>query len=132
MILERRNSFWWALLGAIIVTGIVSRVGQTGFRIVDKYLGDALYAAMVYVLFRLTNRITRVALWTSVAMIAIELFQLTGIAAEMFRSGNTAVRIGARLLGTDFGVADLVAYAAGIACMVIVRSQVDSAAVRRS
>ena len=129
---ERRNSLWWLLLGAIVVTGIVSRLGQTGFRIVDKYLGDALYAAMVYVLFRLTNRIARPALWTSVAMIAIELFQLTGIAAEMFRNGNAAVRSFARLLGTDFSVLDLVAYAAGIACMAAVRSRVDYAAVRRS
>ena len=129
---ERRNSFWWVLLGAIIVTGILSRVGQTGFRIIDKYLGDALYAAMVYVLFRLTNRVSRVALWTFVAMIAIESFQLTGIAAEMFRTGNAAARICARLLGTDFSLRDMVAYAAGITCMVAVRSRFDSAAVRRS
>lgn len=116
----RRNSVWWVLLAAIIVTGILSRLGQTGFRLLDKYLGDALYAAMVYVFFRLTIRVTHVAMWTAVAMIAIELFQLTGIAAAMLRSGNTVVRVCARLLGTEFSVLDLLAYAAGIVCMAAI------------
>src|SRR5262245_38507170 len=90
---------------------------HTGFRLIDKYLGDALYAAMVYVLLRLTGRIARVALWTAIAMVAIELFQLTGIAAEMLKSGNSIMRAFARLLGTDFSMLDLLAYAVGIACI---------------
>jgi hypothetical protein len=117
---QARPGFWWALLAAIIVAGVLSRVAQTGFLLVDKYLGDALYAAMVYVIFRLTRRITRVALWAAVAMTAIELFQLTGIAAAMFRSGSPAARICARLLGTEFSVLDLLAYAVGIACIAVV------------
>jgi hypothetical protein len=115
-----RRGFWWGLLAAIIVAGVLSRVAHTGFRVLDKYLGDALYAAMVYVIFRLTGRITRVAVWAAVAMTAIELFQLTGIAAAMFRSGSPAARLLARLLGTEFSVLDLLAYAAGIGCIAAV------------
>lgn len=48
-------------------------------------------------------------------MVAIECFQLTGIPAGMMRSGNATVRGCARLLGTEFGVRDLLAYAVGIA-----------------
>jgi hypothetical protein len=117
---EGRRGFWAGLLCAIIVTGVLSRVVHTGIRIFDKYLGDALYAAMVYVLLRLTGRIAHVALWAAAAMIAIELFQLTGIAAAMFRSGSPAARICARLLGTEFSMFDLLAYAAGIGCVAVV------------
>src|SRR4051812_25371054 len=106
-----RRGFWWGLLAAIIVAGLLSRIAHTGFRVFDKYLGDALYAAMAYVLFRLTGRIARVTLWTAVAMTAIELFQLTRIPAGMLRSGYPAARAFARLLGTEFSVLDLLAYA---------------------
>ncbi|MFN7926107.1 MAG: DUF2809 domain-containing protein [Bryobacteraceae bacterium] len=116
------RGFWWALLTAIIAAGIVSRMTHTGVRMVDKYLGDALYAAMVYVLFRLTGRITRVTLWAAVAMTAIECFQLTGIPAEMVRSGSVVARVCGRLLGTEFSFVDLLAYAVGIACLAAVDS----------
>jgi hypothetical protein len=109
--------FWWGLLAAIVAAGLLSRVAHTGFRLFDKYLGDALYAAMVYVIFRLTGRIARVAVWSAVAMTAIELFQLTGVPAGMLRSSYPAVRACARLLGTEFSVFDLFAYAVGIGCI---------------
>ena len=128
----RRNSLWWVLLAAIIVAGVLSRVGHTGFRIVDKYLGDALYAAMVYVFFRLTNRVSRVALWASATMLAIELFQLTGIAARMFRSGNAVLRVGARLMGTEFSLLDLVAYAVGIVGCIAANATEEVARRRKS
>ena len=95
-------------------------MAHTGFRVFDKYLGDALYAAMVYVLFRLTGRIARVAIWAAVAMTAIELFQLTRIPADMLRSPYPALRACARLLGTQFSVLDLLAYAVGIGCIAAV------------
>jgi hypothetical protein len=111
---------WWALLAAIITAGLLSRVVHTGFRLLDKYAGDALYAAMVYVLFRLTGRIARITLWTAVAMTAIEFFQLTQIPAGLFRSRHLAIRLCARLLGTEFSVRDLLAYAVGIGCIAAV------------
>ena len=114
--LEGGRGFWWVLLAGIISAGLLSRMANTGFRLLDKYLGDALYAAMVYVLFRLTGRVTRVTLWSAVAMTAIEFFQLTRVPAGMLHSGNPVVRGCARLLGTEFSVLDLVAYAVGIGC----------------
>src|SRR5438105_3691063 len=50
---EGGRGFWWRLLALIVSAGLLSRLAHTGFRLFDKYLGDALYAAMVYVLFRL-------------------------------------------------------------------------------
>lgn len=108
---------WWGLLAGIIAAGLLSRVVHTGFAVFDKYLGDALYAAMVYALLRLSGRVERVALWAAVAMVGIELFQLTGLAAGWVRSEWLVVRVCARLLGTQFGVWDLVAYGVGIAVM---------------
>ena len=116
----RPRAFWLALLAAIITAGLLSRTAHTGSRLFDKYLGDALYAAMVYVLFRLTGRIESVTLWTVAAMTTIELFQLTQIPAGMVRSAHLAIRLGGRLLGTEFSVLDLLAYAAGIACIAAV------------
>jgi hypothetical protein len=116
---QRRRGFWWGLLLAIISAGLLSRMAHTGFRLIDKYLGDALYAAMIYVLFRLTGRIARVTLWAAVAMTAIELFQLTRIPAGMLRSEHIGVRLFARLLGTEFSVLDLLTYAVGIGCVAV-------------
>lgn len=111
---ERGRGFWWWLLVVIVCAGLLSRLAHTGFLLFDKYLGDALYAAMVYVLFRLTGRIAHAAVLSAVAMTAIELFQLTRIPAGMLRSEHLAVRASARLLGTEFSILDLVAYAVGI------------------
>jgi hypothetical protein len=111
---------WWTLLAAIVAAGILSRTTHTGFRIVDKYAGDALYAAMVYVLFRLTRRVEHVVLWAAVTMTAIEFFQLTGIPLAMLHSRHAMVRLCARLLGTEFSVYDLCAYAVGIACLAAI------------
>jgi hypothetical protein len=127
---QEGRGLWWWLLAAIVVCGLLSRMAQTGLKIFDKYLGDALYAAMVYVILRLTGRITRVALWSAVAVITIELFQLTGLTAEMFRSGSAVVRVCARLLGTQFSVLDLLAYAVGIAFIAAVDHAESHATVR--
>jgi hypothetical protein len=113
------RGFWWGLLGAIIALGGLSRMTRTGSRVFDKYLGDALYAAMVYVLFRLTGRVTRVWLSAAVMMMVIEFFQLTGVPSSMFRSDYAIVRVCGRLLGTDFSVLDLLAYAVGIGCIAV-------------
>lgn len=108
---------WLLLLAAIIAAGLLSRTLHTGQPLLDKYLGDALYAAMVYVLIRLTALNTHVALAAALTMTAIELFQLTGIPAALYRNGPLPVRLFARLLGTHFSPYDLLAYAAGIAAI---------------
>lgn len=104
-------------LAGIIAAGILSRIVHTGFILFDKYLGDALYAAMVYVILRLfwRARPTKVAIAAMIVMTAVELFQLTMIPAHLLTSGHVLVRICARLMGTEFSFLDLLTYAAGIA-----------------
>src|SRR5260221_608401 len=121
MALGLRSRASWALwLVGVIVTGILSRVAHTGFAVVDKYLGDALYAAMVYVILRLIWRSAPLAVWAMAIMTAIELFQLTMIPAHMLASEHAIVRICARLMGTEFSFLDLLAYGVGIGCIYLV------------
>jgi hypothetical protein len=102
------------VLAATVALGIVSRLLHTGLPIIDKYLGDALYAAMVYQFLRLWSPSARTA-WVAMAvMTSIELFQLTLIPAHMMGSDSLAVRTVARLLGTQSSCYDLAAYAVGI------------------
>jgi len=109
------------LLLGIIAAGLLSRTAKTGVALIDKYLGDALYAAMVYVLLRMAapGGASRILICggAAIAMVAIECFQLTGIPAVLARSESTIVRLCGRLLGTHFSILDLLAYAAGIACI---------------
>lgn len=115
--LSKSRSFWGICLGVIIALGIASRLIHTGFALIDKYLGDALYAAMVYAILRLRWQGSIVTIAASVIMVALELFQLTGVPANLVASEHLVVRICGRLLGTEFSFADLLAYAAGIACI---------------
>lgn len=108
---------WVLALTGIIAAGLLSRVVRTGWVGFDKYLGDALYAAMVYLLVRPFFRPAPAAVWACVLMIAIECFQLTGIPAHLYAAGSRPVRVAARLMGTEFGVLDLAAYAVGIAAI---------------
>ena len=123
MALGLRSHAYWALcLVGIIAMGILSRVVHTGLVVFDKYLGDALYAAMVYVILRLLRRAaaaTAVAISAMLAMTVIELFQLTMIPAHMLASPHFITRICARLLGTEFSFLDLLAYAVGIGCICL-------------
>ena len=111
---------WVLYLGGIIALGILSRVVHTGLALFDKYLGDALYAAMVYVILWLFWRPT--ALRAMALMTTIELFQLTLIPAHMLASRHLIVRICARLIGTQFSMLDLLAYAVGIGCIYLLDS----------
>jgi hypothetical protein len=108
------RSSWLLCLAGIIAAGILSRVIHTGLPIFDKYLGDALYAAMVYAILRLFSHGTMVAVWAMLIMIAIELFQLTLIPAHLLASPHVAMRITARLMGTEFSLWDIFTYGVGI------------------
>ena len=121
--MKSRGSLIFCLAG-IIATGILSRIVHTGFIVFDKYLGDALYAAMVYVILRLfwTDRRATIAVAAMIVMTAVELFQLTMIPAHLLESGHLIVRICARLMGTEFSFLDLLTYAVGIAAIYLVDS----------
>ncbi|MGC4056429.1 MAG: hypothetical protein QM757_47135 [Paludibaculum sp.] len=47
-----QRAAWLLTLLAIIAAGILSRLHHTGFVLIDKYLGHALYAAMLNVILR--------------------------------------------------------------------------------
>lgn len=122
VILLRSRWSWVVCIVSIIVTGLLSRVVHTGFAVFDKYLGDALYAAMVYGILRLLLRAAAAAVCAMVVMTAVELFQLTMIPAHMLASEHLMTRICARLIGVEFSFLDLLAYAVGIACIYLVDS----------
>jgi hypothetical protein len=113
--MKPRQAWTLRLLG-IIAAGILSRTIHTGSVLIDKYLGDALYAAMIYGILRLTPRRSagRSAVMAMTIMTAIEFFQLTMIPAHLLKSTHLIVRICARLIGTEFSFLDLLAYAVGI------------------
>ncbi len=117
---RKSRGCWIGILAAIIAAGILSRLVHIGWIVFDKYLGDALYAAMVYAILRLFIESRAVALWAMLVMTAIELFQLTLIPAHMLSSENPMARIAARLMGTQFSFLDLLVYAVGIACIWLV------------
>lgn len=112
----KSRGFWAICLVGIIALGLASRAIGTGSVVWDKYLGDALYAAMVYVMLRLASAASPSALTltTLLVMTAIELFQLTGIPLQLLASEHAALRLVARLLGTTFSFFDLLAYVVGI------------------
>jgi hypothetical protein len=111
---------WAVCLTGIILLGIFSRLVHTGWVIVDKYLGDALYAAMVYVILRAWSKPGAAAISAAIIMTVVELFQLTLIPAHLLHSGHLVVRVIARLMGTDFSFVDLAAYGVGIAFVYVV------------
>ena len=125
MVLSLRSRASWALcLVGIIAMGIFSRVVHTGLVAFDKYLGDALYAAMVYAILRLLWRApaVAVAVSTMAVMTVIELFQLTMIPSHMLASEHLIARMCARLMGTEFSFLDLLAYGVGIGCIYLADS----------
>ena len=121
MVLRSRASWVLCLVG-IIAMGILSRVVHTGLVIFDKYLGDALYAAMVYSILRLLWRTAAVAIPTMGVMTLIELFQLSAIPARLLANEHLIVRLCARLMGTEFSFLDLLAYGVGAGCMYLADS----------
>ena len=112
----RSRAYWVICMVCIIGLGIASRLVHTGWILLDKYAGDALYAAMVYALISLVWQTSRLrkAVLAMLIMTALEVFKLTMIPAQMLASGSPAERVIARLLGTDFSFRDLLAYAMGI------------------
>jgi hypothetical protein len=123
MVVRLRSRLPWEFcIVGIIATGILSRVVHTGFAVFDKYLGDALYAMMVYGILRLFMRATASAVCATAVMTAIELIQLTMIPARLLASEHLMTRICARLMGVEFSFLDLLAYGVGIGCIYLADS----------
>jgi hypothetical protein len=111
----------------VIAAGILSRRVHTGSWLIDKYLGDALYAAMFYLLIRLFfDRGTRwqKALVAFGLVVLIECFQLTYVPLRLSQSSDPVLRIIAVLLGTKFSPIDILAYLAGVAGIYVLDRRV--------
>jgi len=104
-------------LAVVFAAGLLSRVAHTGWVVIDKYLGDALYAAMVFLLIP-GRGVLRRAGYAMAVMPGLEVFQLTGVPARMVQEGGLILTLAGRVLGTVFGWGDLVAYAVGIVAIV--------------
>jgi hypothetical protein len=106
-----------ASLIVVIFIGIGSRLLHTGYSFLDKYLGDALYAVMFYLLLGLLwlgGKPIFKAFIVMGLMTVIEVFQLTQIPMLLSRSSNILFRMVALLLGTKFEWLDLASYLIGI------------------
>ena len=109
-------------IAVVLIIGIASRVVATGAPLIDKYLGDALYAILVYLLLSLLR--PGAAVWKRAAlacaiMLAIEAFQLTLIPARLARSENAVLQLLAIALGTTWSWWDVAAYAVGITLVAL-------------
>ena len=127
-----QNSSIFLVIIFVIVLGIISRTIQFNHIILDKYLGDALYAVLFYLIFKLLlpkKKILHLSLYSLITILAIEAFQLTGIPLELRQSGNQLAYYLSIALGTKFSYLDIVAYMVGIvsvACIDGVISGVKS------
>ena len=100
-------------IALVIAAGLLSRATPTGCPLIDKYLGDALYAVLVFLLLPPQPPVRRAAIAMAI-MMGIELFQLTKIPAELAGDARLPVRVIGRLLGTVYSWTDLAAYAVGL------------------
>jgi hypothetical protein len=104
-------------LAVVSAIGIASRVFYTGSILIDKYLGDVVYAAVFYLVLGIVwNRggTRSKALLTLLFVLAVEVFQLTLIPLRFSQSDSFFLRFASILLGTQFAWPDIVAYLVGI------------------
>ena len=113
----RRKLVFACYMVMTIILGTLSRVVQTQNIIFDKYLGDMLYAVLMYWLMSFVwtraMPLTKLLL-TTLIMILIEAFQLTGLPLSFRRSESVALHVFAIALGTTFSFFDIIAYLVGI------------------
>jgi hypothetical protein len=117
VIVTKRSTMLVLSMAIVLIVGISSRIFYTGFPIIDKYLGDALYAVLFYLILSLFwgkgTPLKKASLICGV-MFAIEIFQLTLIPLKFRTSPNMILKAISIFLGTQFGWLDIVAYIVGI------------------
>jgi len=117
--ISSRRRVYISLAVVMFVLGIVSRAGPKLDNLIwDKYLGDALYAVMFYLclaIFLPRQSLLYRVVATSVFVICVECFQITGIPLHMRQNGNVLMKLVSVVLGTKFGWGDMLAYFAGLA-----------------
>lgn len=121
--ISHRRAIYGLSLVAVSAIGIASRVFHTGYLLLDKYLGDVVYAVVFYLFLGLVWDRAASHARASVALVfvlAVELFQLTLIPLRLSLSDRFLLRFASILLGTQFGWWDIVAYLAGIGGVFLV------------
>lgn len=106
-----------AAAATVVVAGV--SVTGLGHGSISSAIGDALYAALVYLLVAFVAPRSRTRFVAAMALglcIAVELTQLTGASAAVVEWWGPAHY----LLGTTFQAVDLAAYAAGVAVSALV------------
>ncbi len=114
--MKRNRIIFAVLLLVVFVVGVSSRTVDLDSKLFNKYFGDALYAIAFYLLLGVLLPNTssqRFILLTSVFVVAVECFQLTGIPLDL-RSRGGISRLISVALGTVFSWLDLLAYFVGI------------------
>ncbi len=110
-----------AAFAAAAAVGALSRMAPLGCKLWDKYLGDVVYAMVFYLFLSLLysrGSIVKRSLITAVYVVAIECFQLTGIASWLYGLDHRAISFFVYVvLGSSFSWWDILAYAAGIAAI---------------
>ncbi len=123
MILNTRNIVLILSVIFVVMLGIGSRMFYSGFVLFDKYLGDALYAILFYLILSLIwkNGTPAVkAVLITFAVIGIEVFQLTHIPLRLRASPNLLLKAISIILGTSFAWLDIAAYLVGIGVVYVI------------
>ncbi len=106
----------------IIVVGLISRVVEFNSIILDKYLGDLLYAVMFFYIFKLLLSISTLylALLTFILMMIFELIQLTGVTVFLREQEFIGFKLLAFLIGSEFSFVDILVYALGLVVVICI------------
>ncbi len=121
-ILIHVRPIWWVSIVIVIGLGVASRIWPLGWLWYDKYLGDALYAVLFYLILCLIwpyGKPWQKGIVSVLGMLLIETFQLTGIPRQMRYSGVIALRLISIILGIGFSWLDIFAYLIGILLIVV-------------
>lgn len=120
----RIRAFALAASALSVAVGLASRTPGLP-RFVHAYVGDTLYAVLIYALLRAAFPTRRVAVAAVSACFAIEASQAWHLPAL---DAVRATRIGALVLGRGFVWSDLGCYAVGVATAALVERRLRRAA----
>jgi len=101
----------------VIILGVISRLVNSDNIFINKYLGDSLYAVLVYLLISISPlKLTLIQQFYAALLIllCIEFFQLTLIPLHLSQSDNFFYKLLAKILGTTFSGYDILAYIVGL------------------
>jgi hypothetical protein len=111
------------ILAIVVALGLASRSVRIGWGWWDKSLGDACYAAAVFLLISVIVPNIRIGLAAALAIgvcVAIECFKLTGLPSQW--DGNPVLRV---IFGSAFSWRNIVCYCVGVGAMIGIRMGFD-------